>query len=583
MGARIPFERLDLMWVASYVAVGLLGLRLLHVQVIRNVYYAEVAERNRTQIIYQTAPRGRIYDRRGAPLATSQPAFSLIYLPREKKDPALLAGLADNLARELHREREELLERLREATEEESAIRLAENLPLQTMFKLSELKTVYPGVDLIVEARRYYPYGDFAGHLLGYMGKMDKRGWRKLREHGYRIDSWIGKVGLEELFERDLRGIDGEIRMEVDAQGRLKRKLGKADWTPGANLYLTLDAAVQKAVEEAIRASPSGAGGAVVMDIRDGSVLALASLPCFDPNLFLLPEWDAAKAKIRDFPAFNLALSGTFPPGSTFKPIVGAAMFNENKVRPSDRVYCPGSFRLGNRVFKCWEPKGHHYADWLLGITQSCDVYFYNMGLRTGGPIIEEYERRFHLGQITGIEIGTEKRGNVFGPKGRSARSRGWYDGDTVNLSIGQGELLVTPMQMAVAMAAIASRGTLWKPHILDRVEYTDGRVVQLSTPAATGRVELRPEVWDLLHKGLHNVVKEGTGRRVDIKGLTVYGKTGTAQNPHGEDHAWFVAFAGRENEEPSIAVSVLVQHGGHGSSGAGPVARKALEAAFGL
>lgn len=583
MAKRVPYERLDLMWIASYMTVGLLGLRLLHVQVIRNVYYSEVAERNRTQIIFQTAPRGRIYDRRGAPLATNQPAFSLIYLPREKKDPALLAGLAANLSRELHREKEELLERLREATEEESAIRLAENLPLQTMFKLSELKTVYPGVDLIVEARRYYPYGDFAGHLLGYMGKMDKRGWRKLRDHGYRIDSWIGKTGLEELFERDLRGIDGEIRMEVDAQGRLKRRLGKVDFIPGANLYLTLDAAVQKAVEEAIRVSPSGKGGAVVMDVRDGSVLALVSLPCFDPNIFLLPEWDAAKSGVRDFPAFNLALSGTFPPGSIFKPIVSAAMLNENKVRPGDRVFCPGSFRLGNHVFKCWEKKGHHTMDWMAGITHSCDVYFYTMGLRTGGPLIEEYEKRFGLGRTTGIEVGTEKRGNIFGPKARKANRRSWYDGDTVNLSIGQGELLVTPIQMAVAMSAIANRGTLWKPHVLDRVEYTDGRTVQLSSPTAASHVELRPEVWDLLHKGLRSVVTDGTGRRVDIKGLTVYGKTGTAQNPHGEDHAWFVAFAGRENEAPTIAVAALVQHGLHGSSGAGPVARKALEAAFGL
>ena len=202
-------DRLNLLWVAYYCGFGVLGLRLLQVQVVQNVYYSQVAERNRTQTIYQAAPRGRIYDRSGKAIASNRPAFSLIYLPGKKEDQSFLPGLAANLAAELHQDKTDLLETLREAHIEQSALPLAENLPLKTMFKLSEIKSVYPGVVLIVEARRYYPEGAFASHLLGYMSKMDRNSWKEMKNQGYQLYSWIGKTGIEALFERDLRGLDG--------------------------------------------------------------------------------------------------------------------------------------------------------------------------------------------------------------------------------------------------------------------------------------------------------------------------------------------------------------------------------------
>jgi len=580
---NVSYERLNLLWTACYCMVGLLGLRLLYMQVMRNAYYAQAAERNRTQIIHQSAPRGRIYDRNGVILADNRPAFSLIYLPRENQDSAQLMGLAASLAKELHREKDELFSRLEEASNEETAIHLAENLPLKTMFKLSELKTIYPGVDLIVEAQRFYPGGSMTGHVLGYMSKIDKRNWKTFKNQGYRVDAWVGKAGLEKLYERELRGRDGEIRMEVDAQGRLKRRLGQVIWKAGGNLYLTIDANIQRAAEEALKTCPSGKGAVVALDPRNGEVLALASVPEYDPNLFMLPDWDESKKALKDFPALNLALSGSFAPGSTFKIIVSAAMLQENKVSPASRVYCPGRFTLGNHTFNCWEKKGHHWMDWMSGLSQSCDVYFYTMGLRTGGPLIEEYQRRFHLGQPVGIELGGERAGNIFGPKARKSRGLGWYDGDTVNLSIGQGEVLMTPIQSAMMVATVANRGTVWRPHIVKKVEYADGRPPRTPGPEEMGKVQLRPDVWDLLHKGLVGVVQGGTGGRLNIPGLVVGGKTGTAQNPHGNDHAWFVAYASRPGELPSIAVAVLAQHGGHGASAAGPVARKVVEAAFGI
>lgn len=575
-------ERLRILWIGFYFAVALLGLRLLQLQVLRNVYYEKIAERNRTQSIYQTAPRGRIYDRNGEVIATNRPSFSLIYLPGKDESRARLSSLATDLAAELGLERDRVLESLNEAWREQAAIHLAENLPLKTMFKLSEIKTVYPGVDLIVEAQRSYPRGAFASHLLGYLGKVDHNSWNQLKAAGYRLDSRVGRMGIERIFERELRGVDGEIRMEVDAQGRLKRILDQVGWHAGGNLYLTLDAKVQAAAEEALRSSPSKKGAAIVIDPRNGNVLAFASIPDFDPNMFLASERDPDHPQVTNIPEFNLAISGTYPPGSTFKIVTSAAIINEGRISVNDRVFCPGSFRLGNKVFRCWQKKGHLYQDWINGIANSCDTYFYQMGLRVGGDVIERYEKMFRIGEETKIGLSGEKPGKRFGPEERRKRGKAWYDGDTVNLSIGQGELLVTPAQMAGVVGAVANRGTIWRPQFVRRIEYVGGGSYD-AKPEALGRVDLKPETWDLLQKGLERVIDAGTGGSVHIPGLVIGGKTGTAQNPHGDDHAWFVCYAGRPGEAPSLAAAVLVQHGGHGSSAAGPVARRIIEAAFGL
>lgn len=579
MTGKTPlFDRLDVLWGFCYVAVGILFLRLFQVQVVQNVQYSRAAERNRSQIIRQTAPRGRIYDRKGDLLASNQAAFSLIYNGKQG-DERYLQNLARDLDPLLREDFDDLLESLRRAVKEESAIRLAENLPTKVMFKLSELKTIYPGVDLIVEARRFYPYGASVSHLMGYIGRMDERSWKDLKGQGYRVDSRIGKMGIEKIFERELRGYDGGIRMEVDAQGRLKQVIERIISKPGSNLHLTIDGRLQRAAEEGLRKSRSGQGAAVVLDVRTGDILALASLPDFDPNQFMNPE---STAPLKELPELNLALQGTFAPGSTFKIVTAAAMLNDGKVEPTDKIYCPGYYEAGNRRFACWEKKGHKYMDWWTGIANSCDVYFYRMGLRAGGESIERYERMFGLGQRTRIGLPGERKGHVFGPESRKAANRqGWHDGDTCNLAIGQGELLVTPLQMAVMMAAVANRGTLWRPQFLSRIEYEDGRPEYKPRPEELGRITLKAKTWELLDAGLTQVVKAGTGGRLFTPGLTIRGKTGTAQNPQGEDHAWFVAYAGRDGEAPEIALAVLVHHGGHGSEAAGPVAKKIIHTYF--
>ncbi len=582
-GGAVPQERLEILWSVIAAAGLVLGLRLTQMQLVQAAEWRQAAERNRSQMIHQNAPRGRIYDRHGVAVAANAPAFSLIFLPGKDRRRQDLKPLARELARQLGRDPDDLLEALEQAVREESAVRLAENLPTQTMFRLSELKTLYPGVDLIVEARRYYPFGRFASHLLGYMGKMGQREWRERKPKGYRVDSRTGRLGLEKIFEDELRGRDGGLRMEVDAQGRLKRVLDKIPWEAGSNIHLTIDAAVQRAADEGLRATPTGRGAAVAIDPRNGDLLAMSSQPDFDPNAFLSTDPNEVKSTVLELSEFNNAISGAYPPGSTFKPIAGLAALSEGRMRPEDTVFCPGHFELGGRTFLCWEHKGHKRVSWLMGLALSCDVYFYTLGLRTGGVAIERYARAFGLGQKTSIPLKGEKSGHLFGPEAREKTGKGWYDGDTLNLAIGQGELTVTPLQMAIATAALANRGSVWRPRYIQKIVYSDGRPDYVPKPERRGLVPARDEAWDEVQRGLETVVSSGTGGSVRIPGLVTAGKTGTAQNPHGEDHAWFVVYAAKPGEPASIAIAVLVENGGHGGTMAGPVARKMILAYFGM
>ena len=584
-----PRERLEILWWVVAAAGATLGLRLAQLQILDSAEYRAMAERNASQMIYQAAPRGRIYARpddahpEGVPLATNQPSFSLIFLPGKGRARQDLEPLARELGRQLGRDPQDLLETLEEAEREQSAARLAENLPTSTMFQLSELKTLYPGVDLITEARRYYPFGRFASHLLGFMGKMNPREWRDRKTKGYRADSRIGKMGLESAFEEELRGRDGGIQMEVDAQGRLKRMLGQIPWEAGSNIHLTIDAAVQKAADDSLRKSITGRGAAVAIDPRNGDILAMSSQPDFDPNALLSTDPEEVKRTSHDLPEFNNAIAGAYPPGSTFKPIVGLAALSEGRITSDQSFFCPGYFNLGDHTFHCWDHKGHKSVSWLMGLAQSCDVYFYNVGLKTGGALIERYARAFGLGQRTSIALRGEKAGHLFGPETRRKSGKGWYDGDTLNLAIGQGELTVTPLQLAVVAAALANRGTVWRPHYTQKIVYVAGRPDFVQKPERLGQVYATEAAWNLVQKGLEVVISSGTGYPAKIPGLVVSGKTGTAQNPHGEDHAWFIAYAARPGEQPTIAIAVLVENGGHGGVTAAPVAKKMILARFGM
>ncbi|HOX23494.1 MAG TPA: penicillin-binding transpeptidase domain-containing protein, partial [Elusimicrobiales bacterium] len=447
MQLKVPKERLAHIWTLAYLGGAIIAFRLADIQILRHDYYRNAAERNRTQIIYQTAPRGRITTADSVTVASNQPSFNLIYLPGGKNDPAYMRRLADDFSRRLGVPSIELQKKLQAGFERGRPVKLAENLSSRTMFALAELKTIYPGVDIVAESKRYYPMGHFASHLIGYMGKISARDKQLLRDgQDYRLDSRIGKSGIEKVFERQLKGRDGGLFLEIDAMGRLQGVLQSEPWASGMDIQLTLDYKIQKAAEDGLRASLTQKGAVVVINPRNGDVLALASLPDFDPNIFVTySDSDTDKTAIRSVPEFNIATQGLFAPASVFKIIVGAALLESGKASPEEKVRCLGYFKASDRVFKCWEKKGHGEMNFLQAMAHSCDVYFYTMGLRVGPAEIEKFERGFRLGLPSGILIAGEKGGHVFGPLGRTSAKSYWFQGDTLNLSIGQGELLVTP------------------------------------------------------------------------------------------------------------------------------------------
>lgn len=574
----MPQERLELLWVLAYAAAVIFILRLVNLQIVGGARYREIAEKNRTQVIAQAAPRGRIFSADETAIATSRPSFSLIYFPGQAKTTPELDRMARALARPLGANYEDLRRAIYKAAAREKPVRLAENLPPKIMLALSELKALYAGVDVIVEARRYYPFGAYLSHLVGYIGKMDARDWAaRSKDKNYSLDSRVGKAGLEKMYERELKGKDGGIYLEVDSRGKLNRVLESRKWVPGADIFLTVDSKAQAAAEEGLAKSVSGKGAVVALDPRDGRVIAFASAPDYDPNMFVLSgtEKEGLEAG-KILPEFNVALQGTYPPGSIYKIITAAALLESGRVRPEDKVFCPGWYDAGSRVFKCWQKKGHGQVSFIDGLAHSCDVYYYTMGQRAGALTIEKYARAFRLGQTSGIALPDEKSGNVFGPSPRAAKKSYWFIGDTLNLAIGQGETLMTPMQAAAEIAAVANGGIFHRPFYVDRIVRSDGEVTYKGEQAVLSEVKLKPETWRLVREGLRSVVEEGTGKAAVIDGAEIFGKTGTAQNPHGKDHAWFIGFA--PVDDPKIAICVLVENVGYGGVYAAPVAGMCIE-----
>lgn len=569
------------MMVLAGIVGTVIALRLIDIQVMRHNTYQQMAERNRTQVIYQTAPRGRVFTADGIAIASNEPAFSLYYLSAGKKEPFYLNQLAQDFAPHLNMEPGILFEKLQQSASSGKAVPLAENLSTKSTVALQELQWYYPGIYLVEETKRSYPYDTLASHLLGYLGSMTESEWKNRDlKRGYRFNAKVGKNGIEKKFEKELKGKDGGIYLEVDYRGRVKSIIEDKKWAAGSDVYLTLNFAVQQAAEEGLKNSLTGRGAAVALDPRTGAVLALASAPAYNPNLFVSYSDEEAPKNTKKINEYNLAIQGIYPPASTFKIITGAAIIEEGNIDLKRKVTCTGKYDSGPRVFRCWGVHGP--VDFFDGMSNSCDVYFYAMASQIGSAAIERVERMFMFGRQTGIDLPGEKAGNLYGPTRRARNKSYWFVGDTLNLSIGQGELLVTPIKLAQFAAAIASRGKVYRPYYVEKiVSNQTGKQEVLGKTEVLQYAELKPETYDILFKALKHTVDNGTARRVKIDGLDVYGKTGTAQNPHGDDHGWFLAFAARPGEEPSIALAVFVEFGKGGGSAAGPIARQMLEAYF--
>jgi penicillin-binding protein 2 len=572
---------LTLAVLASIAFIALIG-QLWYLQALEGGRLQEMSDKNRIRVRPVAAPRGILFDRNGLPLVDNRPAFTLSLIPREMDDPdTVLARLAVLLKIPLA-ELQESLHRV--PTDSLRPVRIRRGLSLEDVTKVEERKLELPGVIVEVEPQRVYPTSTFAAHLLGYVREVSEE---QMKQGRYRRGDMIGQLGLERLLDEYLRGTDGGERIEVDALGRPIRIVKREEPQPGAQVITTIDRRIQEAAE---RAMTNRAGAVVVMDPRNGDILAMTSSPAFALDQFTgnleRGEW---LRLVRDptTPLMNRALQSQYAPGSVFKVVVTAAGLQEGSLTPADHTYCNGEFHMGGRTFKDWKEGGHGHVSLRSAVIHSCNIFFYQAGLKVGADAIVRYARAFGLGASPGTELGAEKPGLVpVVSTSRRRHSRGWQAGDTVNISIGQGALLVTPMQVARMMAAVANGGILWKPRLVERVERPDGTLAYSSASKLLGQVDLSPVVWAFLRSALVGVVNEGgTGSAARLPGITIAGKTGTAQSVNksdaakGQDHAWFASFA--PADDPQVVVVVLVERGGKGGQVAAPIARQIYQAIF--
>jgi penicillin-binding protein 2 len=556
----------------------LLG-QLWYLQVLEGSRLQELSERNRIRVRPVAAPRGVLFDRNGLPLVDNRPAFTLSMIPREIDDREAVLGRLSRLLKLPYAELDDALGR--GPADSLMPIRVRRGLTLDEVARIEEWKPELPGVIVEVEPQRLYPASRFAAHLLGYVREVNDE---QLKLGRYRRGDMVGQSGLERLLDQYLRGRDGGEQIEVDAMGRPIRVVQRAEPHPGAQVITTIDRRIQEVAE---RAMEGHAGAVVVMDPRSGDVLAMVSTPAFALDQFTGTIGREAWIQlVRDpsHPMLNRAVQSQYAPGSVFKIIVAAAGLQETTLAPMDRVHCTGEFHLGNWTFKDWKEGGHGTVDLHRAIVQSCNVYFYQAGLRIGRDAIARYARAFGLGLPTGVDLQGEKTGHIPGFS-RTGRRRTSYSGDTVNMSIGQGAVLVTPMQVARMMGAIANGGILFKPRLVQRVVDAEEQLLYADPGLVNGHVELSPMVWAFLRHALVGVVNEGTGWAARIPGIDIAGKTGTAQiiansrSDKGQDHAWFASFA--PAGDPRYVVVVMVERGGKGGQVAAPIARQIYNAIF--
>jgi penicillin-binding protein 2 len=572
--------------VLGISAVSLFGFvclvgQLWYLQVLDGERLLEMSERNRVRIRPVVAPRGILFDRNGEALVDNRPAFTLSLIPRELEDRDTTLARLSVLLRIPIQELQESLARV--PADSIRAVRVRRGLSLREVAKVEERRIELPGVVVEAEPQRVYPASTFASHLLGYVREVNDE---QIKQGRYRRGDLIGQNGLERLLDEYLRGRDGGERYEVDALGRPVRVIERDEPEPGAQIVTTIDRRIQEAAE---RAMAGLTGAVVVMDPRTGDVLAMTSSPAYDLDRFtgnLAPEEWLRLVRDPKFPFLNRAIQSQYAPGSVFKIVVAAAGLQEGTLMPMDRVYCNGQFHLGGWTFKDWKSGGHGHVNLRASIVHSCNVFYYQAGLRVGPEVIAKYARAFGLGSPTGIDFPAEKAGLIPSPIWNRQRfGRPWTGGDTVNTAIGQGQVLVTPLQVARMMSAVANGGIVWKPRLLQRVEGPNGALLYAEPTRMAGQVDLSPVVWAFLRSALAEVVSKGTGTGARIPTVHVAGKTGTAQSvarsraDRGQDHAWFASFA--PADDPEIVVVVLVEGGGKGGQVAAPIARKIYEVIF--
>ncbi len=586
--------------IASLAALAifvLLFLRLWYLQIIQADTYQALSEKNRTRYIPIAAPRGPIIDRDGHMLVDSRPAFRIAALRQEVEEPEkLLIRLAELLDIDLAILQKRWAAGLR--FPRYRPVPLADDVSRRVLERVMEHSFELPGILTEVRPVRFYPYGESAVHLFGYLAEITEEELRAGPYRAYHGGDFVGKNGLEKAIEPYLNGIPGEQRVEVDVQGKKLRILKTQEPVPGNRVTLTINRDLQLATEEAFG---DQAGAAVALDVHTGEVLAMVSKPGYDPSLFARgitgKEWVELLHNPLD-PLQNRALKGQYPPGSIFKIVTALAALESGQATTRTKVNCQGELTVGNRTFRCWKKGGHGITDLKKALKESCDVWFYEVSQQVGIDRIADMARRLGLGAPTGLGLAGERKGLIPDQQWKQQRFNDrWYRGETLIASIGQGYILATPLQLATMMATVANGGNVLRPYLVKRIEDMAGKIQQEPKTQIMQQAHLNQSQLEALRRGLEAVVNEphGTAWMSRIKELPYAGKTGTSQVVHQRkrrkkdaeipyrlrDHALFAAYAPAAN--PKIAVAVVVEHGSHGSSAAAPIAKAMLDSYFKL
>ncbi len=580
---------------------GVLMLRFVWLQAVRYNEYFERAESNRISVVPAVPNRGLIVDRNGVVLARNYSAYTLEITPSKIGRP--LETVIDELAKIVDIQPRDRRRFKRQMEESKSF----ESLPIRTRLTDEEVARFaaqqfrFPGVDIQARLFRQYPLGQTASHMIGYIGRVNKREAERLEESedaaNYRGTDYIGKEGLEKSYERHLHGVTGYDEIEVSAGGRAVRTLSRHAPIPGKNLILSVDIELQKIVEKAFG---DRRGALVAIEPETGDILAYVSMPTFDPNLFVdgidTKSWEELNTSL-DKPLLNRPLIGTYPPGSTFKPYMALAALELGKRTPEMAISDPGYFWFGNNKFRDDKEGGHGRVDMYRSIVQSCNTYYYMLGNDLGIDAIHDFMKPFGFGQLTGIDLENERRGVLPSTEWKRKTFKRpelqkWYAGETVSVGIGQGYNSFTPLQLAHAVANLSNNGVVMKPHLVKSVEDPLSKVRELTVPKESYRIPLQPQNIDVVKNAMIGVTKEGTSARSFANAPYVSGgKTGTAQAAamsktvkyeasriaeRLRDHSLYIAFA--PADKPKIALAVIVENAGFGAAAAAPIARLAID-----
>lgn len=582
------------------IAFLILFLRLLQLQYFEYEKNLKKAEENRIRKISIKANRGYILDRNGIVLVRNRPSYQISLLYNSFKNEETRDSVFNRLLRITDSNGNRILDSSsldfsfrRGFWQKFKFQRLLEDASPEVVALFEERAEELPGIEVSVESRRDYPFGEQGAHVFGYTGEISEKELEKPENSHYVMGDRIGKRGLEFSYEREFRGENGSRFIEVNAWGR---EIGPVSTMPfikpisGNSIVTTLDWRLQQVAEKAI---PEDLKGAIVaLNPQNGEIYAMVSRPPLDPNIFSLERRELHKAWASVAldtakPLTNRAISGLYPPASVFKVITSAAGLEDNIITEHTKYKpCIGGFRFGNRFARCWLPRGHGRVNVVDALKESCDVFFYQAGLDMGSKRIGEMARKFGLGSKLGVDIPSEREGLVIDSasyeKWFEKKGWKWSQGEILNISIGQGALLVTPLQQTAMFGAIATGKGLYKPHFLKEIRSPEGELIKKIEPEKIKDANISERTRKIILEGIYKVVNApgGTGRRAIVQGVKVGGKTGSAENPHGEKtHAWFAAVA--PIDAPEIAVGVILENAGGGGAVAAPIAQKIMNAYF--